>query len=187
MLEWEKKGEYGDRRNFRLESFETIYQRYQAKIYGFLFKLCADAQLAEELTQETFYRAFVAFGKYKGNSSMFTWLAAIAKYTYFGYLKKEKQSRDAIALEDVVDFYMTQSYQDSAEDKLLRREITEKVREVLKELPQKSLEVVALRIYAEMSFKQVAETMEISESSAKVLYFRAKNMLKERLQDEFKL
>lgn len=170
-----------------MESFEIIYQRYQVRIYSFLFKLCGDEQLAEELTQETFYRAFVAFGKYKGSSSMFTWLAAIAKYTYFGYLKKEKQSRDAIALEDVVDFYMAQGHQDSTEDKLVRREVTERVREVLRELPQKNLEVVALRIYADMSFKQVAEAMDISESSAKVLYFRAKNMLKERLQNEFKL
>ncbi|MGN1085328.1 MAG: RNA polymerase sigma factor, partial [Lachnospiraceae bacterium] len=66
-----------------MESFEIIYERYQPRIYSFLFKLCKNEQLAEELTQETFYRAFVSFGKYKGNSSMFTWLAAIAKYTYF--------------------------------------------------------------------------------------------------------
>lgn len=170
-----------------MKDFEEIYVQYQAKIYGFLYKLCGDAQLSEELTQETFYRAFVSFEKYKGNSSMFTWLAAIAKYTYFGHLKKERQSRDVIQLEEVVDYYMAQEYQNSAEDLLLRKEVTEKLREVLKELPQKNLEVVALRMYAEMSFKQVAETMGISESSAKVLYFRAKNMLKERLQHEFKL
>lgn len=170
-----------------MKDFEEIYVQYQSKIYGFLYKLCGDVQLSEELTQETFYQAFVSFDKYKGNSSMFTWLAAIAKYTYFGYLKKERQTRDAIRLEDVVDFYIASEYRNSAEDKLLRREVTEKVREVLKELPQRNLEVVALRIYAEMSFKQVAESMGISESSAKVLYFRTKNMLKERLQDEFKL
>lgn len=170
-----------------MKDFEEIYVQYQSKIYSFLYKLCGDVQLSEELTQETFYQAFVSFDKYKGNSSMFTWLAAIAKYTYFGYLKKEWQTRDAIQLEDVVDFYMASEYRNSAEDKLLRREVAEKVREVLKELPQRNLEVVALRIYAEMSFKQVAESMGISESSAKVLYFRTKNMLKERLQDEFKL
>jgi RNA polymerase sigma-70 factor (ECF subfamily) len=55
------------------------------------------------------------------------------------------------------------------------------------ELPQKNLEVVALRIYAELSFKQVAEAMGISESSAKVLYFRAKTMLKEKLEHEYEL
>lgn len=170
-----------------MKDFEEIYVQYQSKIYSFLYKLCGDVQLSEELTQETFYQAFVSFDKYKGNSSMFTWLAAIAKYTYFGYLKKERQTRDAIRLEDVVDFYIASEYRNSAEDKLLRREVTEKVREVLNELPQRNLEVVALRIYAEMSFKQVAESMGISESSAKVLYFRTKNMLKERLQDEFKL
>lgn len=170
-----------------MSDFEEIYVQYQGKIYSFLHKLSGDVQLAEELTQETFYRAFVSFGKYKGNSSMFTWLAAIAKYTYFGYLKKERQSRESIQLDDVVDFYISQEYRNSAEDAVLRKEITGKVREVLLELPQKNLEVVALRIYAEMSFKQVAEAMGISEGSAKVLYFRAKNMLKERLQNEFKL
>lgn len=170
-----------------LKDFEEIYVQYQTKIYRFLYKLCGDAQLAEELTQETFYRAFVSFEKYKGNSSMFTWLAAIAKYTYFGHRKKEKQSADAIWLEKVVEVYLPQKQQESVEDKLLRQELTQKVREVLKELPQKNLEVVILRIYAEMSFRQVAEAMEISENSAKVLYFRTKKILKERLEDEFKL
>ena len=170
-----------------MEDFEEIYVRYQAKIYSFLYRLSGDAQLSEELTQETFYRAFVSFQKYKGNSSMFTWLGAIAKYTYFGYLKKEKQSREVIRLDDVVTFFMEQEGQTSAESRVLRKEVTDKVREVLLELPQKNLEVVALRIYAEMSFKQVAEAMGISESSAKVLYFRAKNMLKEKLEHEYKL
>ena len=170
-----------------LEDFEEIYVRYQPKIYSFLYRLSGDAQLAEELTQETFYRAFVSFQKYKGNISIFTWLAAIAKYTYFGHLKKEKQSREVIQLDDVVTFFMNQEGQTSAESQMLRKEVTDKVREVLLELPQKNLEVVALRIYAEMSFKQVAESMGISESSAKVLYFRAKNMLKERLEHEYQL
>ncbi|MBQ8799990.1 MAG: RNA polymerase sigma factor [Lachnospiraceae bacterium] len=170
-----------------MEDFEKIYVQNQPKVYSFLYRLCGDVHLTEELTQETFYRAFVSFEKYKGNSSIFTWLAAIAKYTYFGHLKKEKQSRESIQLDDVVTFFMEQEGQDSAENRMLRNEVTEKVREVLLELPQKNLEVVALRIYAEMSFKQVAEAMGISESSAKVLYFRAKNMLKERLQNEYKL
>ena len=170
-----------------MNDFEEIYVRYQTKIYSFLYRLCGDAQLAEELTQETFYRAFVSFQKYKGKSSMFTWLAALAKYTYFGYLKKEKQTREVIQLEDVVSLLVEQAGDESAESLVLRKEIAQKVREVLLELPQKNLEVVALRIYGEMSFKQVAETMGISESSAKVLYFRAKNMLKERLEHEYKL
>ena len=170
-----------------MEDFEEIYVRYQPKIYSFLYRLGGDAQVAEELTQETFYRAFVSFQKYKGNSSIFTWLAAIAKYTYFGYLKKEKQSREVIQLDNVVDFFMEQEGHDTAENLMLRREVTDKVREVLLELPQKNLEVVALRIYAELSFKQVAEAMGISESSAKVLYFRAKTMLKEKLEHEYKL
>ena len=170
-----------------MADFEKIYRDHRVRIYAFLMKLCNDADLAEELTQETFYPAYKSLSRYNGRCEMFTWLAAIAKYTYFGYLKKEKQSRESIQLDDVVDFFMAQEGQTSAESQMLRKEVTDKVREVLLELPQKNLEVVALRIYAEMSFKQVAESMGISESSAKVLYFRAKNMLKEKLEHEYEL
>jgi len=72
--------------------------------------------------------------------------------------------------------------EETMEDGVMRRMVTEKVRELLWELPDKYRDVVMLRVYAELSFAQIGSTMGITENSAKVIYFRAKNMLKERLK-----
>lgn len=166
--------------------FEQIYNENVSKIYLFIYKMCGDSDLAEELTQETFLRSFAAFPSYRGESKVYTWLAAIAKNTYFTYLKKNKLYMDAIPLEEaVVHFFSNENNLQDGD--FLKEDIYNAMRELVYELPDKYKETVLLRIYAEMSFKEVAETMGISENSAKVLYFRAKNKLKERLKDEFEL
>ena len=162
-----------------MEVFEQIYIEYSERIYHFLYKLCRNESEAEELTQETFFRAFRSFDKFRGDSSIFTWLAAIAKNTYYHYNKKHHQTLDSIDLESVVDAYCAQ--EDLVEEVVMRNEVLGRVRELLHELPNKYRDVVMLRIYADMSFKQVAETLHITENSAKVIYYRAKNMLKERI------
>ena len=71
--------------------FERIYNEYSSGICGFLYKLCGSASLAEELTQETFYQAWKSLHRYNGSCELFTWLAAIAKNTYFKNLRKHKR------------------------------------------------------------------------------------------------
>ncbi len=148
--------------------------------------MCSDEDLAEELTQETFFRAFSSIGKYKGDSSVYTWLAAIAKYTYFSYMRKNRLMMDSIPLDEAVNHFCAGKY-NLPDGEIDREEIYGAMRRLVTELPDKYKEVVLLRIYAEMSFKDVALTLGISESSAKVLYFRAKTKLKESLNHELEL
>lgn len=170
-----------------LKSFEKIYNEYSDSIYGFIFRLSNNHEIAEELTQETFYKAFVSFSRFKGNSSVFTWLAAIAKYTYFAYVKKNKLYMEAVSLENIEDFDLHIKADSSTEGDVIKKELYRRMNELINKLPDKYRDAVIYRIYADMSFKQMAETMNISESSAKVLFFRAKNMLKEELKDEFEV
>lgn len=149
--------------------------------------MSSDRQLSEELTQETFYRAFASFSKFKGNSSIFTWLAAIAKYTYFSYIKKNHHLMDAMSFESLEDFDLLMGEHSSTESGVIKQELYMKLNELLSKLPDKYKDAVIYRAYADMSFKQVAEIMNISENSAKVLFFRAKNMLREGLSNEFEL
>lgn len=166
--------------------FEEIYSANQPRIHLFIYKMCGDRDLAEELTQETFCRAFTSFSKYKGESSVYTWLVSIAKHAYFSYMRKNKLMMDSIPLDEAVNHFCASKY-NVRDGELIREEIFLAMRQLVTELPDKYKEVVLLRIYAEMSFKDVAITLGISESSAKVLYFRAKNKLKESLDNEFKL
>lgn len=166
--------------------FEDIYAANHGRIYLFLFKMSGDKDLSEELTQETFLRAFQSFDKYRGESSVYTWLVSIAKHTYFSYMKKKKLMMDSIPLDEAVNHFCANKYNLQNSD-LLREDIYEAMHKLVYELPDNYKEVVLLRIYAEMSFQDVAITLGISEGSAKVLYFRAKNKLKERLKNELEL
>lgn len=168
-----------------MKMFETLYREYYQKVYAFLYRLCADPDLAEDLTQETFLQAYKSFHKFRGDCEVFTWLAAIGKHTYFKYLKKKKLHLDAANLELVAQSYLQN--EDSPEEHIHRKDVEKAVRKVVENIPKKYRDVVLLRIYAELPFSQIAQSLKISESSAKVIYFRAKKMLMEVLQHELEM
>ena len=165
--------------------FESLYREYYQKVYAFLYRLCTDHDLAEDLTQETFLQAYKSFHKFRGDCEVFTWLAAIGKHVYFKYLKKKKLNLDAANLELVAQSYL--SGDDSPEEYVHKKDVEEAVRKIVNTIPKKYRDVVLLRIYAELPFSQIAQVLKISESSAKVIYFRAKKMLMEVLQNELEM
>lgn len=168
-----------------MKVFETLYREYYQKVYAFLYRLCADPDLAEDLTQETFLQAYQSFHKFRGDCEIFTWLAAIGKHTYFKYLKKKKLHLDAANLELVAQSYLQN--EDSPEEHIHKKDVENAVRKVVENIPKKYRDVVLLRIYAELPFSQISQSLKISESSAKVIYFRAKKMLMEVLKDELEM
>ncbi|MEA4822513.1 MAG: sigma-70 family RNA polymerase sigma factor [Clostridiaceae bacterium] len=168
-----------------MTSFEDLYRTHYGKVYGFLYKLCRDENLAEELTQETFFQAYGALPRYRGECGIFTWLVSIAKHTYYKYLRKKKAGLEATDLDAIAD--RVAAWEDTPEEQVERESVKEAVKAVLKKLPDKYSDVVMLRVYAQLPFREIAESLKISENSAKVLYFRAKKMLMEELSHEFAL
>lgn len=162
--------------------FEEIYEQNFNGIWSFFMKLCSDRNLSEELTQETFFRAYTSLERYRGDSSVFTWLAAIAKNVWFSHLRKKKLSADSMSVDSVIELWGGERV--SPEDSFIKEETAAAVREWIAAMPKKYRDVVVLRIYAGLPFRQVAKAMNITENSAKVLYFRAKNILKERIERE---
>ena len=166
------------------QEFEALYQEYFPRIYAFLFKLTGSRDLAEELTQETFYQAFVSFYRFKGDSDVFTWLASIGKHTYYHYLRRNKRllhTGNAEQLLDAQESSTTEHLAETVEKKLL----AENTRQALLAIPQKYRDVMILRVYADMSYAQISDSLHISENSARVIYYRAKKMLMEAIQDEY--
>ena len=168
-----------------MEQFEQLYRDNYKRIYAFLYRLCRNVQTAEDLTQETFYQAYVSLHRFKGDSEIFTWLASIAKHMYMKYLRKNHKSLGDTDLTLIAETYCT-GYEDSPDAHIERQTVIEAVRRVIKKLPQKYADVVMLRVYSELSFAQVAKVIGITENSAKVIYCRAKKMLSEELEEEFK-
>ena len=150
-----------------MDAFGSIYTEYFGRVYGFLFRMCRNEDLAEELTQETFFQAFKSFSSYRGDSELFTWLAAIAKYTFFRYLRKNKCA--GMVNLDLIADTLCEPDESGPESTAARSETNEAI----------------LRLYAELPFSEIAETLKITENSAKVLFHRAKKMLTEELRNEY--
>ncbi len=162
-----------------MEEFEVIYAEYYQRIYAFLFKMCQNRDLSEELTQESFYQALKSFHRYDGSCSLFTWLAAIAKNTYFKHLRKASaRQNDFLGVDDTTA--ATDENDDPAE-LLQKRAELEALRRIVDRLPEKYRDVVILRVYGDLPFAEIARSLKISENSAKVLFYRAKNQIREEL------
>lgn len=158
-----------------MEQFEDIYTRYYKKIYLFLLKLCGSQSLAEELTQETLYKAFLNINQFQGKSSIYTWLCQIAKNNWLAEMNK--QSLTVTGIEDW-EFEKTESF----EETLLEKQLASLMRQEILRLPEPYSSVCMLRIYAELSYAEIAADAGKSESWAKVTYFRGKTMLMERME-----
>ena len=151
----------------------------------FLYNMCKDYNIAEELTQETFFQVFKSFGSYKGKSDIFTWLAAIAKHTYYKYMRKNKITFESLDYDMMADMCIDDEMCDSPENSYIKNEFKSVAKKIIGKLPQKYKDVVILRVYAELSFGEIAKALDISEGSAKVMFFRAKKMLREEFDNEY--
>ncbi len=161
-----------------MKEFEQIYTEYFKRVYTFLYKLCRNESLAEEMTQETFFRAFTSFSKYDGSCSLFTWLAAIGKNVWLMYLRKNRIRTVDLELQ-VYD--EDESKPDAVYEKKYRASC---VKKAISDLPKNYRDVVILRIYAELSYSDIADLLGITEGSAKVIFHRAKDILKKELIDK---
>lgn len=164
--------------------FEALYEEYFPRIFAFLYKLTNQRDLAEELTQETFYQVFISFHRFRGDSDVFTWLASIAKHTYYRYLRKNKRQVDLVSTELLADIYYGESAE-HLEDAVEKQLLLESIRRALRKLPKKYQDVMILRVYADMSYAQIGDALHISENSARVIYYRAKKMMMEEIQNEY--
>lgn len=160
-----------------MQNIEEIYKEYFKTVYKYLFCLTSNHDLAEELTQETFYKAVKKIDTYEGKCKISVWLCQIAKYTWYDYLRKKQE---IINIDDLYEF----KSEVSLEDKIIEEEEKNLIEGKLNVLDDFSKEVVILRIKGDMSFKEIGNVLNKTENWARVTYYRAKNKLKEALKDE---
>lgn len=153
--------------------FDEVYRLYFRDVYRYALSLSQNESIAEEITQETFFKALQSIDRFDGRCRLYVWLCQIAKNTYFTQFQKEKRfDRDAV-LERVPD--------EGIEQKLLTRESAFAVHQALHRLDEPYKEVFSLRAFGELSFAQIGELFGKTESWARVTYHRAKLKIKEEL------
>lgn len=154
------------------DEMEQIYQEHAQSVYGFLLLRTHDSQLAEELTQETFYQALRCVEKFDGSCKVSTWLCAIAKKVLLKYWQKNKVATVSLADNEVI-----RAEEANAEEIFLAEENKMELMAKVHQLPQAMKEVIYLRLAADLSFKQIGEIMNKTEVWARVTFYRGKEKL----------
>ena len=158
-----------------MDSMEHIYRQYAQTVYGFLLSRAGNPYLAEELTQETFYRAIKASNTYRGEGSVCTWLCGIAKRVWYEYLRKQKQESP---LDEAGEIQAS-----SVEEEVFGKWDSMEVLKALHNLKDPMREVMYLRLSGNLSFAQIGEILDKSENWARVTFYRAKEKLLKEFSD----
>ncbi|MCM1328206.1 MAG: sigma-70 family RNA polymerase sigma factor [Ruminococcus sp.] len=151
--------------------FDETYRKYADMVFKYIMAMCGDELLAEELTQETFFRAVKNADSFDGNVKVTTWLCSIAKNAYFTHLKR--QSR-----------YAEIDREPSYEADLLDRENCRDIYKAVHSLEEPYREIVLLRIHTDMNFAEIGDIFGKSENWARVTFYRGKEKLRKILESE---
>ncbi len=157
-----------------MQSMEEIYQEHAQMIYKYLLTQVRDPGLAEELTQETFYQAVRSANAFDGTSKVSTWLCAIAKNCLRTHLRKHPRTEE---LEEALP-----SEQNLEGEQLARETRYELLRKV-QVLSPEAREVLYLRLFGDLSFRQIGDILSKSENWARVTFYRAKEKLRKELEE----
>lgn len=158
-----------------MTDFEKLFEKNKSFIYKYLIKLCKNSSLAEELTQETFFRAYMNIASLKNEDKASVWLCQIAKNTYFAWYNENKK---LLPLDE------SQILDDSPDvaDLFSEKELSEKALMCLHQLEEPYKEVFMLSVLGDLSLKDISKLFGKSESWARVTYYRAKQKLIERMR-----
>ncbi len=165
-----------------MQDMEQIYEQYFETVYKYLFCLTRNSDMAEELTQETFYRAVKKIHTFKGECKISVWLCQIAKNLWYDECRKHQK---AIKMNEE-NFLETQVSNDVTEEKVVQNEEKMALYKKLQKLDEKTREVIYLRITGELSFKEIGTILNQTENWARVTFYRGKQKLKEGDEDERK-
>ncbi len=157
-------------------SFEELYQKYFQEIYFYVKSLSRNEKVAEEITQETFFKALKHLDSFDGSKDIRAWLFTIAKNTYYSSYKKSKREISGeFQSEPIVEtIFMNQ---------LVNSDVAFKVHQFIHEMDEPYKEVFTLRVFGELPFEKIGLLFGKSASWARVTYYRAKKKIAQKMEE----
>jgi RNA polymerase sigma-70 factor (ECF subfamily) len=151
-----------------VNAFETLVLRHKDKIYTSILFLVKDKYLAEDIFQDVFIRVIdtIKSGRYTEEGKFLPWAMRIAHNLCVDHFRKVKRTPSIRTSEDHDIFEVLNFTEESAEDKMMKRQSHNRVRDMLDQLPEDQREVIILRHYADMSFKEIAQITNCSINTA---------------------
>lgn len=163
------------RRRLKAQVIEEIYEMYSQKVFLFLLSKTNNEDIAEELTQETFFQAVQCIERFEGNSSILTWLCGIAKNVWLKDLRNRKETLSID--ENILEITNKQEIDVRWEQK--------EILQLIHDMNEPVREVMYLRLISNLSFAEIGEIIGKTENWTRVTFFRGKQkIVKEILKDE---
>jgi len=150
-------------------SIEELINRYKSKVYTYILLMVKNQQLAEDLFQETFIKVIqsLKMHKYKDNGKFVSWIIRIAHNLVIDHFRKEKQMNTCNNEDYEADLFNSSKFSaKNIEQLIVHDQIIKDVRKLIDELPDDQREVVMLRHYGQLSFKEIAEQTDVSINTA---------------------
>jgi RNA polymerase sigma-70 factor (ECF subfamily) len=150
-------------------SIETLINRHRRKIYTYILMVVKDKCLAEDIFQDTFIKVIKSLkeGRYKDNGRFLSWVIRIAHNLMIDHFRKEKQLNIISNDSYEADIFNSKRFAErTVEEEMVHTQITRDVRRLLQELPEDQREVVVLRHFCGLSFKEIAEQTNVSINTA---------------------
>lgn len=163
-----------------MSEFEKLFNENRGFIFKFLMKMTRDASLAEELTQETFFRAYMNYASLRDKEKASVWLCTIARNTYFTWYNQQKNT------EPLEDAFFPDTLE-TPEEAFARKELSQKAFICLHRLEEPYKEVFMLSVFGGVSLKEISAIFGKSESWARVTFYRAKQKLSESMRENYEL
>ncbi len=150
-------------------AIETLINRHRSKVYTYILLTIKNQPLAEDLFQETFIKVIQSLrgGKYRDNGRFLSWVIRIAHNLIIDHFRKEKQMNSVSNDDSEVDLFNSKKLSDeNIEELIINSQIKTEIRTLINELPNDQREVVLLRHYGGLSFKEIADQTDVSINTA---------------------
>lgn len=158
--------------------FDGIYRLYAADVYRYLLRLTQNETLAADLLQDTMLKAFTSADKFRGECAVKTWLCTIARNLWYDHCKRaENRNLPLDAAGDIPD---TGSF----EQRLADQSQAMQIHQLLHRMKEPYKEVFSLRVFAELSFREIGKVFGHTENWARTTFYRAKHTLIDMLEQE---
>ena len=171
-----------------IKAFAELVEKNKKKIYSLILNLTGSYHDADDLSQETFLRAYRSLGSFKASSSFYTWLYRIAINTTINYLKKQKRLSEVplnVKLSSPVERQTLVKEEESPREKLQKKELRETIRKTITELPINQRLAATLVILEGISYEEAARVLRCPKGTLSWRLFQARKALVRQLRDYF--
>lgn len=158
-----------------MQTMEELFRLYYADLYRYLLFLTGNSQHAEDLLMETFLKAITAAGRFKGESTVKTWLFGIARNLWLQQLRKSRISQEELLL--------SRYWEIPLDEHIDRRELLAAIQRHLSEKSERERAIFSMRTEG-YSYAEIAARLSISENSARVIEYRVRKDLTAKLEKE---